>query len=229
MIVRKTLPEENAAVNELFAVAFETTPDKGPARGDDPRVCHWGAFTEEGELMSSLSLTSFSVRFDGSACLMAGVGAVQTLPPFRRRGGVASCFSRALPELYASGILFSYLYPFSTAFYRRFGYESCVTRLACTVDLRQLRLAPDGGGFRLAAKEAPLGEDIRAVDRIWEKRWNMEVLREERDYGWLEKLDPTLTQEYLYVCYDDSGAPVGSFHPLHDRPLSRARHRARHL
>ena len=90
MIVRKTLPEENAAINRLFSVAFQTTPDKGPADADNPRICHWGAFSEEGELMSSLSLTSYSIRFDGHACPMAGVGAVQTLPPYRRADGRAA-------------------------------------------------------------------------------------------------------------------------------------------
>ena len=94
MIVRQTRPEDNDALNALFAVAFETTPDKGPAQADDGDIRHWGAFSEEGELMSSLSMTPFSMRFDGEACPMAGVGAVQTLPPYRRRGGVAACFAK---------------------------------------------------------------------------------------------------------------------------------------
>lgn len=209
MIVRKTLPEENAAVNALFSVAFQTAPENGPADADNARIVHWGAFTEEGELMSSLSLTSYTVRFDGKACPMAGVGAVQTLPPYRRRGGVAACFSEALPALCAEGVLFAYLYPFSTAFYRRFGFESCVTKIGCTVDLAQLRLPPQEGGFRLAVKERPLAEAICAVDRVWEQRWNMEVLHGEEDYDWLTKLDPYTKQDYLYVCFDAAGRAVG--------------------
>ena len=104
---------------------------------------------------------------------MAGVGAVQTLPPYRRRGGVAACFAKALPILYADGFLFSYLYPFSTAFYRRVGYESCVTKIACRLDLTQLRLPMGEGSFRLATKVAPLSDAIRAVDWVWETRWNI--------------------------------------------------------
>ena len=99
MIVRRTLPEENAAVNALFSVAFETAPENGPAREGCERLRHWGAFSDEGELMSALSLTPFTVRFDGHACPMAGVGAVGTFPPYRRRGGVAACFAEALPSL----------------------------------------------------------------------------------------------------------------------------------
>ena len=209
MIVRQTLPEENAAVNTLFAVAFEAAPENGPAQEDDGDIRHWGAFSEDGALMSSLSVTPFSVRFDGGTCPMAGVGAVQTLPPFRRRGGVAACFGKALPALYADGFVFSYLYPFSTAFYRRFGYESCVTRIACKLDLTQLRLPPSAGCFRLAKKEDPLSDAIHAVDRAWERRWNMEVLRGNEDYDWLNKLDPLVTREYLYVCFDAAGEPLG--------------------
>ena len=208
MIVRKTLPEENAAVNALFSVAFQTAPENGPADAENTRIVHWGAFSEEGELMSSLSLSSYRIRFDAHACPMAGVGAVQTLPPFRRRGGIAACFAEALPALYAEGVHFAYLYPFSTAFYRRFGFESCVMKTACTLDLAQLRLPPQEGGFRLAVKERPLAEAIRAVDQVWEQRWNMEVLRGEEDYGWLAKLDPYAKQEYLYVCFDAAGRAI---------------------
>ena len=209
MIVRQTRPEDNDALNALFAVAFETTPDKGPAQADDGDIRHWGAFSEEGELMSSLSVTPFSMRFDGEACPMAGVGAVQTLPPYRRRGGVAACFAEALPVLHADGYLFSYLYPFSTAFYRRFGYESCVTKFACRLDLTQLRLPPREGCFRLAKKEAPLKDAICAVDRAWEARWNMEVIHEDGDYDWLDKIDPLTTKEYLYVCFGSTGESLG--------------------
>ena len=209
MIVRKTRPDETEAVNALFSVAFETAPENGPAQEDEGGVCHWGAFSEDGKLMSALTFTSFSAYFDGNVCPIAGVGGVSTLPPYRRRGGVAACFAQALPALYADGVLLSYLYPFSTAFYRRFGYESCVTRLRCTLDLAQLKLPPSDGSFRLALHEEPLAADVRAVDRVWESRWNMEVIHGEADYDWLEKLDPLKTQEYLYVCYDAADVPLG--------------------
>ncbi|MBO4915946.1 MAG: GNAT family N-acetyltransferase [Oscillospiraceae bacterium] len=209
MIVRKALPEEYASVNALFSIAFEAAPSAGPAQENDTDVRHWCAFSDEGELMSSLSLTPFTIRFDGCACPMAGVGAVATLPPFRRKGGVAACFAEALPELYRDGVVFSYLYPFSTAFYRRFGYESCVTKLNCTLELAQLKRPAGDGYFRLATKEAPLADDIRKVDRAWEDMWNMEVLRDDGDYEWITKLDPLTSKEYLYVCYDASGEPLG--------------------
>lgn len=207
MIVRKTGPEEARRVNELFALAFETAAEKGPADPENGRICHWAAFTEEGEMMSTLSVTDFAVNFDGQRCKMGGVGGVATPPQFRRRGGIRACFTRALPELYRAGYDFSYLYPFSTAYYRKFGYESCVQRLACAVDLSLLPSAPEEGSFRLAEPGGALKDSIRAVDRVWEQRFNMAVRHGEGDYAWVEKADPYRTAEYTWLWFDGAGTP----------------------
>lgn len=207
MIVRQTKPEEARRVNELFSIAFETDAKNGPADPKNERIRHWAAFSETGEMMSTLSVTEYTVRFDGTGCKMGGVGAVATLPPWRRQGGIRACFGVALPQLYREGYDFSYLYPFSTAYYRRFGYESCVRRLACRLDLTQLEAQTVRGSFRLAEESAPLTEQVRTVDRLWEARYNMAVLHRQEDYTWAETCAPTETREYLYVWFDAAAAP----------------------
>ena len=208
MIVRKTGPEEARRVNELFALAFETAAEKGPADPENDRICHWAAFTEGGEMMSTLSVTDFEVNFDGQRCKMGGVGGVATPPQFRRRGGIRACFTLALPELYRAGYDFSYLFPFSTAYYRKFGYESCVQRLACTLDLSLVPSAPEEGSFRLAEPGGALKDSIRAVDRVWEQRYNMAVRHGEADYAWVDEADPYRTAEYTWLWFDGAGTPT---------------------
>ena len=205
MIVRRMRPDEADRVNALFSVAFEAAPSAGPADGRST-IRHWGAFTEEGELMSGLSVTDFTVRFDGKALPMGGVGAVGTFPPFRRRGGVAACFSAALRELYAGGTVFSYLYPFSTTYYRRFGYENCVRRLRFTLDLAQLPPPRNRGGFRMLCPGSGLETAVRKVDEDWEARYNLEVIH--GGAGWAEKADPFLSREYTYVWFGEDGTPL---------------------
>lgn len=207
MIVRKTGPEEARRVNELFALAFETAAEKGPADPENGRIRHWAAYSEEGEMMSCLSVTDFEVNFDGQRCKMGGVGGVATLPQFRRKGGVRACFTRALPELYREGYDFSYLYPFSTAYYRKFGYESCVQRYACTLDLAMLPSTPEEGSFRLAEGGPSLVEGVRAVDRVWEQRYNMAVRHGPEDYAWVEKAEPYRTADYTWLWLDGAGTP----------------------
>ena len=125
MIVRKIKPEEVLRANELFAIAFEQPMDReAAAKPDNENVHRWAAFDESsGEMMSSFIINDYTVRFDGHACKMGGIGGVATLPQYRRRGGIRGCFQEALPDMYASGYDLSYLYPFSTAYYRKFGYE----------------------------------------------------------------------------------------------------------
>ena len=79
-------------------------------------------------MMSTFTVSDFTVQFDGSPCQLGGIGGVATLPQYRRRGGIRACFREALPDMYGSGYDFSYLYPFSTAYYRKFGYENCVQK-----------------------------------------------------------------------------------------------------
>ena len=207
MIVRKTALEEARRVNELFAICFEMPYTNCPADPEKDDATHWAAFDEDGEMMSTFTVSDFTVQFDGSPCKMGGIGGVATLPQYRRRGGIRACFREALPDMYGSGYDFSYLYPFSTAYYRKFGYENCVQKYGWTVDLSLLNPPKEGGSFRLAEKGCPMTAEIRALDAIWESHYNMMVLHGDEDYDWTRKCDPAVKQDFTYVCFDAAGKP----------------------
>lgn len=151
MLVRPITKEERLQSAQLFAIAFESPFDPNDLTPFAENPCIWAAFDEEsGEMMSTVYVTDYRVQFDGDRYKMGGIGGVASLPQYRRAGGIRACFQKALPILYREGYVFSYLYPFSTAYYRKFGYESCVQRYLAVLDLRQLRPAEFSGSFRLA-------------------------------------------------------------------------------
>lgn len=205
-MIRKLLPEELTRAGELFAIAFEQPMERRPREPEDGRSQQWAAF-DGAEMMSTLTVTDFSVLFDGHACKMGGIGGVATLPQYRRRGGIRGCFQAMLPDLYANGYDFSYLYPFSTGYYRKFGYECCVQKYRVCVHLGLLTPPETGGALRLAEPGSPLTGSIRAVDAAWEARYNMMVQHREEDYKWTEKLDPAVKQEFTYVYFSAEGTP----------------------
>lgn len=210
MIIRPTTQEENARAAELFAIDFRRPMAPGAvAPGGEPGKRRWAAFSEDGEMMCSLLLTDFSVSFDGNRSPMAGFGGVNTLPPYRRTGCIRRCFAQILPQLYAEGCEFSYLFPFSTGYYLQFGYERCVQLIQAKVDLLQLRLPKLDGYFRLAEPKNLMLDAVQAVDRVWEQQFNMMVLRKEENYRWLLNSDPAVKQEFTYVCFDAAGNPKG--------------------
>lgn len=207
MIVRKATREEYRRINELFAICFEMPYSNCPIDPEHDDAAHWAAFHESGEMMSNFTVSRFDVHFDGHSCSMGGIGGVATLPEFRRRGGIRACFEAALPDMYASGFDFSYLYPFSTAYYRKFGYECCVQKYHWTVDLGLLSPVKTEGSFRLAEKSRPMTDAIRAIDAVWESKYNMMVCHKPEHYDWTERFDPAVKQEFTYVCFDEAGIP----------------------
>ena len=151
MLIRPITKEERLQSAQLFAIAFESPFDPNDLTPFAQEPVIWAAFDEEsGEMTSTVYVTDYQVRFDGRCFKMGGVGGVASLPQYRRAGGIRACFQRALPAMYREGYVFSYLYPFSTAYYRRFGYESCVQRYLAVLDLRQLHPEAFSGSFRLA-------------------------------------------------------------------------------
>ena len=208
MIVRKTTPEEGRRVNELFAIAFEQPLENGPADPENDRICHWAAFENNNrDMMSTLSVTEFQIQFDGHSCRMGGMGGAASLPQYRRRGGIRGCFEAALPDMYRNGFDFSYLYPFSTAYYRKYGYECGVQTFHADVHLGLLNPPRWTGSFCLAESGNPMTEAIRAIDAQWESHYNLMVIHGPEDYRWTEKADPAVKQEFTYVCFAADGTP----------------------
>ncbi len=208
MIVRKTTKEEGKRVNALFAIAFEQPMENGPAGEEDFQGSHWASFEEAaGEMMSTLTVTDFTIQFDGSPCKMGGIGGVATLPAYRRHGGIRGIFQAALPDMYREEYDFSYLYPFSTGYYRKFGYENCVRKLSSTVDLGLLNPRRTEGRLAMAELGHGLTQAVRAVEDHWERRYNMMVLHDEKDYAWVSKEDPAGKQRFTYVYFAPDGTP----------------------
>ena len=202
MMIRQTTPAETRRTDELFCIAFELPMEGDPDREprEEPGVHRWAAF-EDGtaEMMSMFVLSDFPMNFDGHSCLMGGVGGVATLPQYRRRGGIRGCFEQALPWMHENGYDFSYLYPFSTAYYRKFGYECCVRKLAVTLNLGLLRPEPVAGTCILADSRRPMTEAIRTVDQALEQRYNMMIRHDAAFYDWTAHHDPAGSLEFTYV------------------------------
>lgn len=206
MKIRKTFPEEYRRINEIFAICFDMAYADVPAKPEHDSTTHWAAFDDCGEMMSSLTVSDFDIRFDENCVKMGGIGAVATLPQYRRQGCVRRCFQHAMQDMYLNGYDFSYLYPFSTAYYRKFGYENCVQKYSWKVDLSQLNLPEEKGYFYLADASHPMEEQIRKVSTVWESHFNMMLIRGTAPL-WTVDTNPAVAQEFTYVCFSAQNEP----------------------
>jgi predicted acetyltransferase len=178
-----------------------TLPD--PARGD-PASRVWGAWLD-GRLIAVSRAIDYVMRFEGQDVPMCGIGGVATLPEYRRQGAVRQIMCDLLRHSRDQGCLFSWLFPFSFAFYRRFGYGYACQRQRIEFPAALLRQLPETGQVRRCSLDDLA--DIRAVYNRFTLRTNGTLDRSAGMWRqWLDK-DPWLDQVYTYLWSDDQGQP----------------------
>ena len=150
----------------------------------------------------------YTCRFDGGAYKLGGIGGVSTLPPYRHNGAIRASLSASLRDMYENGFTFSYLYPFSTQYYRKFGYE-------VGAEARRWVMAARGYPARRmsAARSSRFspGDDFSPLLEIYDACFadcNMSAVRDRYDAG-LEKAKLMEEHRYVYVWRNEAGAPRG--------------------
>ena len=132
MEVRKLTEQEHFESNLVSYVAFHMRmedPEKVKEESKKLTIEDWGAFSEDGRIMARILNHRFDSMLDGQAAPNGGIGGVSTLPEYRNTGAIRKIFEKLIPDAYRNGEVFSTLYPFSHAFYRKFGYETVCWRL----------------------------------------------------------------------------------------------------
>ena len=231
MIIRKIRENELKRSAQLSALAFEYPMEGAEKSPEDfirevrerPRSLEdlrwdsrWAAFEDDdATMMATFCVLPWRANFDGHEVGMGGIGGVATLPQYRRGGAIRRCFEAALSDMRTQGMTLSYLYPFSNAFYRRFGYELACDEARWRVKLSLLPSLDAPGRWAMQEKGADLTADIRAVDAARNRRYNCAVLAGDTEYGWTGE-DPFVTRNYTFVYYE-GGAPL-SYVTIQARP-----------
>ena len=227
MVIRRIKPEELKRRGQLCGACylyemddcdksaqevFEAAKNSPQSRQDANWELNWAAFLDDDRTMiGAITAVPYEVQFDGQKASMMGIGGVATLPPYRREGAIRGCFEQALPELYRQGAVFSYLYPFSTAYYRKFGYELCCDRVRWRLRLATCQKAPVSGNCVLVEPGMEVEAELRAIDAVWLSRYNMMVYEGPFEYQPHAHGDPFKTARYTYLYRSADGTPKGYF------------------
>ena len=216
MIVRKLAPAEYYRAHLVQAVAFEGNSEyqkekeeaeKQPPAADKDNWM-WGAFSEdETALYGCMSIRRYRCNFEGREALMGGVGGVSTLPQYRRSGAIRACIGAALQDMYEKEFSLSFLYPFSTQYYRKFGYEVGAENRVWTVPLQDMKTMDVGGRIeQLLPGEST--QPLLEIYRQFYKDYNLAAVREIYEEE-LEKTNLLNQQRDIYLWTDETGAARG--------------------
>ena len=214
MIARRLRPEEYWWADLNKAVAFESPfefeKERDKAVEYNPKEELYGAFPEEGgPCAASLVMNRKDVRFDGHVLGMAGMGGVATLPAQRRSGAIRACMEVSLREMRDEGRALAHLYPFSTAFYRKFGFAAAGQSVRWQIKLQDLRGLPEAGG---RVRQLLPGDDLSPLLEVYDRMYggvNLSCLRETFDED-LEGDKPLREKRWVFLWEDEGGRP-GAF------------------
>ncbi|MBB6691271.1 GNAT family N-acetyltransferase [Cohnella xylanilytica] len=154
--------DERIALSE-FAFQFKLPPERleEDRRHFRPEE-HWGAFDENGKLLSALILLPLHIYVQGRVLPMGGLAGVATWPEHRRGGNVTKLLVRSLEEMRAQGQSVSMLHPFAFPFYRKYGWEFTVERKRYEIETSILPRPDTGGRIERVAKDAEEFKEIYA-------------------------------------------------------------------
>ena len=213
MEIRKLKPEEMVAKSLVSAIVFLGSLDVGykerlanPLDHSEGYEKVWGAFDKNGRIFSCATIHNFKIRFDGHTVEMGGVGNVCTLPEYRHGGSIRKIFEKALPEMKEQGKVFSYLYPFSNTFYRKFGYEVCNAKNELKIPIGHFSHFPVPENMEMHEP----GGDFTGYAQVYDKfiaNMNLPILRDAATWAKLYDKDPYISRQYAYLHRDKTGNP----------------------
>lgn len=208
-LIREDEIEETRKLSSIcFDYPYKEEPDKSKA------YRHWdkqyAMFNRGDEMMACMAAVPFSFYFEGEAHTGYGIGNVCTYPHHRKKGAVRRMFEAMLADAYSEGCLISYLYPFSEAFYAKFGYRRMSHSIRYKLDLKGIPEQPVKGNFELYT---PGREDVmKACQEAYEefaRGLNLMIRRDEDDWGILKDAEAYRNNNYLYLYRDSDQRPAG--------------------
>jgi len=211
MQIRNIRREELEEALKLSAVTFNYVTDiKKDAEkydsGQMPLDSIYGAFTPEGRMAGGLIVLPFDCWFDGSSVGCGGIASVVSRPEYRRSGNIRRLFEHVMQVMYDRGDVFSYLFPFSFAYYRQFGYEASSMVNIVTVPTAELCKLRRLGHAEEYTEDTDPGDIVDVYD-AFASRHNMMIDRQ--GWRWMDLLerDPMTDHCRTYIWYDEENNP----------------------
>lgn len=157
----------------------------------------FGTFTDDNILISQIECGFVSCHYGSSSLKCAAVGGVASRPEYRRSGGVRKTFNAVFENALKKDCAISILYPFSIAYYNKFGYESILKCFNAKCSFKAFERLERFSGVTLAT-EAHSEELSGIYERIGEKT-NL-MFKRENGKGFC--LTPYNSMKYTYFLKD---------------------------
>ncbi len=206
MITRLLTKEDLPQFSQVSATAY--IHDGADTEFDETRDI-FGTFLDDGKtLISQVECGFKNCFYGGKALLCAAVSGVASKPEYRRLGGVRLAFDGVFENAKKKGCSVSILYPFSIAYYRKFGYETIFKYIRATCSFKAFEKIERFSEVTVATEEY---KDI--MTDIYTKIAKKSNMMFERKDGSGFCLTPYSSCRYTYFVNDGNSAGYVFFTP----------------
>jgi len=213
MVIRPILAEEEDIATKIQSIAFAMNHDFSKTDNDDDqdddsfKTCR-AVFDVSGKMCSCLEFLPYEIMFDQKKVKMAGIGAVATLPEELGKKYAQNLILKCLEEAYERDYLFSYLYPFSHDYYRKFGYELNMSLNSYNIPIDALKKYENYGSVKLFVSD----KDEETVKQLYTEfvfQKNLAMIRNAKIWKRFFSKDPFKDLTYIYIYYNKENLPEG--------------------
>ena len=199
MIIRQLKNEDAFQHERVASQAFVFTCDTENC--ELPEELMLGAFFDDNKtLMADMEIGLRENFFCKSTLKCLAVGGVASKPEYRNRGAIRAIFNTLFnEEKYNGGAEISILYPFSFAYYKKFGYESVGRAVELKFPFSELKDIPKCSDVFLY-EEQDNPRFFELYNKSAQKN-QLSFVREDKKYF---TFDPYKTLKYTYVLNDYS-------------------------
>jgi len=214
MEIRKLKPEENVYMRLAGSICYVSSAPaedryswlENPLEHTKGYETAWGAFDETGRLLSSMSALPAQIMINNQPVKAGLIAGVTTLPEARNASCVRKIFKAVLEDMKAGGVVYSLLFPFSSHFYRKFGYEHAYARPCASFPIGGLSRYPYPGGVKVHDKGDPWA-DFAKVYKVFSRDKNLAMVRGPKEWESLLNRDPHKDRKFTYIHYNQAGEP----------------------
>ncbi len=199
MEIRRISPEEMQAASDLSSQAFcHGEIQQFTGESENRVVDRYGIFDEHG-LAAQVSVIQYQIHLGaGRLAAMGGVAGVACYPEKRGRGYVGMLLKYSLEQMRLQEQSISMLFPFSQAFYRKYGWEWAGEVRRYSVPAYSLNACPETDKFRRASMA-----DMEAIKECYTSvanRYKGMIFRNDEEWrNLLENGDKLTNYTYIYA------------------------------
>ena len=213
MVVRLLRKEDLLQSKKISAIAFEFSSNLEVNPENYKEGNDWGAYEGDdsenpGKLFAQMYVHNHVMSFDGHWVNSAGIAGVSTLPEHRRNGGIRKIFEAVFENMMKREQIFSTLYPFSHAYYNKFGYETVNQSMQLTFGFNYLEIFDINTRGELVSNRE--SDELKNLYREYALNHNTALNGDCTNWGRIPE-NPYSNKRYAYLYRREDGTAAGYF------------------